>query len=72
MTFSVDIAPEEYGKVYKLGDVVYCVSERFGIALTSRISGVKYVLDVNSEQIELILGKPVLTALKEVVYNGRY
>lgn len=72
MTFSVDIAPEEYGKAYKLGDIVSCVSERFGIALTSRISGVKYVLDVNNEQIELILGKPVLTALKEVMYNGRY
>ena len=72
MTFSVDIDPEEYGKAYRLGDIVSCVSERFGIALTSRISGVKYVLDANSEQIELILGKPVLTALKEVMYNGRY
>ena len=72
MTFSVDIDPEEYGKAYKLGDIVSCVSDRFGIALTSRISGVKYVLDANSEQIELILGKPVLTALKEVMYNGRY
>lgn len=72
LTFSVDIDPADYGSAYKLGDIVNCVSDRFGIALTSRISGVKYVLDRNSEQINLILGKPVLTALSEVMYNGKY
>lgn len=72
LTFSVDIDPSDYGYAYKLGDVVNCVSDKFGMALTSRISGVKYILDRNSEQINLILGKPVLTALSEVMRNGKY
>lgn len=70
LTFSITIDPEEYGEVYKLGDIVSCVSSRFGIALTSRISGVKYMLDVNGEAVNLILGEPVLTAISGVVKNG--
>lgn len=69
-TFSVTIDAKEYGKTYKLGDVVSCVSNRFGVELKSRITGVKYSLDTNGEKINLILGEPILTALGEVKINA--
>ena len=69
-TFSVVIDPTEYGIAYKMGDLVSCVSYRFGVELKSRITGVKYTLDTNGEKISLILGSPVLTAIKEVYMNG--
>ena len=65
-TFSVSIDAKEYGTTYKLGDVVSCVSQRFGVELKSRITIVKYTLDISGEKINLILGEPILTALGEV------
>lgn len=69
-TFSVSIDTKEYGTTYKLGDVVSCVSQRFGVELKSRITSVKYTLDVSGEKINLILGEPILTALGEVKLLG--
>ena len=65
-TFSVSIDAKEYGTTYKLGDVVSCVSQRFGVELKSRKTSVKYTLDISGEKINLILGEPILTALGEV------
>ena len=69
-TFSVSIDTKEYGTTYKLGDVVSCVSQRFGVELKSRIASVKYTLDISGEKINLILGEPILTALGEVKLIG--
>ena len=69
-TFSVSIDTKEYGTAYKLGDVVSCVSRRFGVELKSRITSVKYTLDISGEKINLILGEPILTALGEVKLIG--
>ena len=69
-TFSVSIDTKEYGSAYKLGDVVSCVSRRFGVELNSRITSVKYTLDISGEKINLILGEPILTALREVKLIG--
>lgn len=69
-TFSVSIDTKEYGTTYKLGDVVSCVSQRFGVELKSRITSVKYTLDISGEKINLILGEPILTALGEVKLLG--
>ena len=69
-TFSVSIDTKEYGTTYKLGDVVSCVSQRFGVELKSRITSVKYTLDISGEKIKLILGEPILTALGEVKLIG--
>lgn len=69
-TFSVSIDTDEYGSVYKLGDIVSCVSKRFGVELKSRITCVKYTLDISGEKINLILGEPILTALEEVKLIG--
>ena len=69
-TFSVSIDTKEYGTTYKLGDVVSCVSQRFGVELKSRITSVKYTLDIGGEKINLILGEPILTALGEVKLIG--
>ena len=69
-TFSVSIDTKEYGTTYKLGDVVSCVSQRFGVELKSRITSVKYTLDISGEKINLILGEPILTALGEVKLIG--
>lgn len=73
LTFSVTADPSEYGSVYKLGDLVVCASDRFGVELNTRIAGVKYTMDANGEKVQLILGEPEITALWEVKSrNGKH
>lgn len=69
-SFSVTIDKEELGVLYNLGDVVSCVSVRFGVSFNARITGIKYSLDNQSTKTEIILGDPILTALGEMKLNG--
>lgn len=69
-SFSVVIDPEELGVLYNIGDVVSCVSQRFGVKFNARISGMKYKKDANSETTEVVLGEPKLTAIGEVKLSG--
>lgn len=69
-SFSVTIDPEDLGAHYDLGDIVACVSVRFGVSFNARITGVKYTLDNNKARTEVILGDPILTALGELKLNG--
>ena len=70
-SFSVTIDPEELGRLYTLGDIVYCVSVRFGVSFRARIEGVKYTIDNKRTKTEAILGDPILTALEELKLNGK-
>ena len=69
-SFSVVIDSAEFGVVYNLGDIVSCVSVRFGVSFNARITGVKYRMDNRSTTTEIILGDSVLTALGEMKLNG--
>lgn len=69
-SFSVVIDPAELGTVYNIGDLVSCVSKRFGVKFNARISGMKYKRDANGETTEVILGEPKLTAIGEVKLIG--
>lgn len=69
-SFSVVIDPAELGVLYNIGDVVSCVSQRFGVKFNARISGMKYKKDANSETTEVVLGEPKLTAIGEVKLSG--
>ena len=69
-SFSVVIDPEELGVLYNIGDLVSCVSKRFGVKFNARISGIKYKKDVNGETTEVVLGEPKLTAIGEVKLSG--
>lgn len=69
-SFSVVIDPAELGVVYNIGDLVSCVSKRFGMNFNARISGVKYKKDLSSETTEIVLGEPKLTAIGEVKLSG--
>lgn len=69
-SFSVTIDPTEFGKIYNLGDLVSCVSARFSVSFNVRITGVKYRMDANGTQTELVLGEPVLTAIGGLNLNG--
>lgn len=69
-SFSVTIDPEDLGRYYTLGDIVACVSVRFGVSFNARITGIKYTLDNNKARTEIILGDPILTALGELKLNG--
>lgn len=69
-SFSVTIDPEDLGNRYNLGDIVSCVSVRFGISFNARITGIKYTLDYNKTRTDIILGDPILTALGEMKLNG--
>lgn len=68
--FSVVIDPAELGVLYNIGDVISCVSKRFGIKFNARIMGMKYKKDANSESTEIILGEPKLTEIGEVGVIG--
>lgn len=61
--FSVQVDPTEIGTRYNVGDIVACVSIRFGVQFTARVSGVKYTMDITGEKTEVILGTPTLTAI---------
>ena len=69
-SFSVAIDSADLGVAYNLGDIVSCVSIRFGVSFNARITGVKYKMDENSTSTEIILGDPILTALGELKLNG--
>lgn len=69
-SFNVVIDPAELGVLYNIGDIVSCVSQRFGIKFNARISGMKYKKDANSETTEVVLGEPKLTAIGEVKLSG--
>lgn len=69
-SFSVVIDPEELGVLYNIGDLVSCVSQRFGVKFNARISGMKYKKDANGETTEVVLGEPKLTAIGEVKLSG--
>lgn len=69
--FSVSVDPEELGEKYDLGDIVACVSIRFGVQFTARVTGIKYTLDLRGEKTEVILGTPNITAIGGLTL-GRY
>lgn len=69
-SFSVTIDASELGTLYNIGDVVSCVSIRFGVSFSARIKGIKYTLDNRKTKTEIILGDPILTALGEMKLNG--
>lgn len=63
LSFSVSVDSSELGNLYNIGDVVSCVSKRFGVRFNARISGMKYKRDSKSETTEIILGEPILKAI---------
>lgn len=69
-SFSVVIDPAELGVLYNIGDLVSCVSKRFGVKFNARISGMKYKKDAHGESTEVVLGEPKLTAIGEVKLSG--
>ena len=69
-SFKVTIDASELGTLYNIGDVVSCVSIRFGVSFNARITGVKYKMDATGEKTEIILGDPILTALGALKLNG--
>lgn len=70
LSFTVTVDPAELGVLYNVGDIVACVSKRFGVRFNARISGVKYKKDSNSEATEIVLGEPLLTMIGEVKLSG--
>ncbi len=70
-SFSVTIDPSELGTLYNIGDVVSCVSIRFGVSFSARIKGIKYTLDNKKTKTEIILGEPKLTVIDEVKITTR-
>ena len=70
-SFSVAIDASELGVLYNLGDIVSCVSVRFGVSFNARITGIKYTLDNRKTKTEIILGEPQLTVIDEVKINTR-
>lgn len=68
-SFAVTIDPDDLGVYYNIGDVVSCVSVRFGVSFNARITGIKFKLDNRATSTEIILGDPMLTALGEMRLN---
>lgn len=66
ISFTASVSPTDYGKRFKLGDIVSCYSAQYGLKINARISEVTYTVDRTKSTIELTLGDPKLTA-KELV-----
>ena len=69
-SFTVTIDPEDFGRLYDLGDIVSCVSIKYGVEFNARVTGIKYTLDATGEKTEVTLGEPILTALEALKLNG--
>lgn len=69
-SFSVSVDADDLGTQFDIGDIVSCVSIRFGVSFNARITGVKYAMDSNSTVTQIILGDPILTALGEMKLHG--
>lgn len=70
-SFTVTIDASEFGVLYNLGDIVMCNSMRFGVQFAARITGIKYKMDINGTQTDVVLGDPILTKIGEIQLNGR-
>jgi hypothetical protein len=70
LSFAVTVDPSELGVLYNVGDIVACVSKRFGVRFNARISGVKYKKDSRTDITEIILGELVLTNIGEENLSG--
>lgn len=70
MSFNVTIDPTELGESYNIGDIVVCVSKRFGVRFNARIAGVKFTKDSRGEKTEIVLSEPNLIKLGEVILSG--
>lgn len=69
-SFDVVVDASDLGKFYNLGDIVSCVSIRFGVSFNARITELKYTMDANKTKTEITLGDPTLTALEAMKLNG--
>jgi hypothetical protein len=71
-SFDIVIDDTELGSRYDIGDLVICISVRFGVSFKARITGVKYTLDRTGEQTKIILGDPLLDAIEEERLHEQY
>lgn len=62
--FSIDANGDELGTAYNVGDLVWCVSLRLGVKYKARITAAKYSQDANGSSVKLVIGDPILTALR--------
>lgn len=65
-SFNATVSSRDYGKKYRLGDIVTCYSKKHGIQLAARVSEVSYTIDRKKESLEVVLGDAKITA-KELV-----
>lgn len=70
LSCSAVVDPTELGVLYNVGDLVACVSKRFGIRFNARVSGVKFKKDSKSETAEIVLGEPESITIEEVNFSG--
>lgn len=54
--FEGEVDPSNYGTDYVLGDVVTCISKKYGIRLDTRITQVQEVMENNIKSIHLVFG----------------
>lgn len=59
--FSVNAVADELGKMYNVGDMVWCVSLRHNVKFKTRITEAAYTMDQNGSSISLTIGDPMLT-----------
>lgn len=62
--FEIDANGAELGTLYKVGDLVSCVSQRQGLKFDARITMATYTQDAGGETAKLTLGDPSLTVLE--------
>lgn len=60
---SFDISAQDFGKTFRLGDIITCVLPDYGSILTVRIAEFTDTYENNEKRTQLTLGNPILRSL---------
>ncbi len=66
LNFELEIVASEYGKRYKLGDLVTCNSSKYNLRFNARITQAQITWDSSGISTKLTLGEPTLTLLEVI------
>jgi hypothetical protein len=65
-TFVAEVDPLDWRVRYNLGDIVTCMSKRYGLRFDARITHFKEVTENNKTTVILTLGEPEYTVIDEL------
>lgn len=63
LSVSFDVAPDQFGKAYNLGDIIYCILPDDGLKLFVRVIAFEETIEKNEKSLTLTIGTPILQTI---------